>query len=127
MSEITNDAELEFLQSQWNNQSMPLPRANKTDVLVTDPLELSELREEATADENWLEDAMMSSRAILDGTFWGWSDEVAASIAAAAYQTFLKPEESNVQIPQEMLDRQGMQPEATSSYFDVRRGMMTEL
>ena len=127
MSEITNDEELEFLRSQWNNQSMPLPKANKTDVRVTDPLELSELREEATANENWLEDTMMSSRAILDGTFWGWSDEIAASIAAAAYQTFLKPEESDVQIPQEMLDRQGVQPGAPSSYFDVRRGMMTEL
>mgnify|MGYP003641563660 FL=1 len=129
MSEITNPEELDFLKSQWDKQSMPLVKANKADVLVTDPLELSELREDASAKENWLEDPMMSSRAILDGAFWGWSDEVGASIAAAVYQTFLKPEESDVQIPQEILSRFGVQPEdqTSSSYFDVRREMMSEL
>ena len=71
----------------------------------------------------------MASRAILDGVFWGWSSEVGASIAAAAYQTFLQPEESNVKIPQEMLDRYGVQPEVQqpSSYFDVRREMIADI
>ena len=133
MSEITNEAELEFLQAQWNNKPLTQARANSTDVLVTDPIELSELREDPTADENWLEDPMMASRALLDGAFWGWSDEVAASVSAGIYQAFLQPEESDVQIPQEMLAREGL-PEGLSpplaqpsSYGDVRRQMMTSL
>ena len=133
MSEITNEAELEFLQAQWNNKPLTQARANSTDVLVTDPIELSELREDPTADENWLEDPMMASRALLDGAFWGWSDEVAASVSAGIYQAFLQPEESGVQIPQEMLDREDMPeglslpPAQPSSYGDVRRQMMTSL
>ena len=133
MSQITNEAELEFLQAQWNNKPLTQARANSTDVLVTDPIELSELREDPTADEAWLEDPLMASRALLDGAFWGWSDEVAASISAGMYQAFLQPEESDVQIPQAMLDRdvtpEGMSlPTAQpSSYGDVRREMMTNL
>ena len=133
MSEITNKAELEFLQAQWKNKPLTQARANSTDVLVTDPIKLSELREDPTADENWLEDPMMASRALLDGAFWGWSDEVAASLSAGIYRAFLQPEESDVQIPQAMLDRdvtpEGMSlPKAQpSSYGDVRREMMTNL
>lgn len=65
--------------------------------------------------------------------FWGWSDEVGASISAAMYQTFLQPEESEVQLPQALLDRE-VQPEGLdlptsqpSSYNNVRREMMTNL
>ena len=61
MSQITNEAELEFLQAQWNNKPLTQARANSTDVLVTDPIELSELREDPTADEAWLEDPLMAS------------------------------------------------------------------
>ncbi len=133
MSQVTNPEDLEFLKNQWNNKSMPLPKANKSDTLVTDPIELSELREDPTADEDWLNDSMMASRALLDGVFWGWSDEVGASISAGLYKAFLQPEESEVQIPQAMLDRavtpEGLNlPEAQpSSYSDIRRQMMTDL
>lgn len=129
MSLITNPEDIEFLKEQRKSGATSLAKANKTDTRVTDPLELSELRGDQTADENWLEDATMASRAILDGVFWGWSSEVGASIAAAAYQTFLQPEESNVKIPQEMLDRYGVQPEVQqpSSYFDVRREMIADI
>jgi len=133
MSKITNEQEQEFLQAQWKNKPTPITRANSTDVLVTDPIELSELRKDPTADENWLEDPMMASRALLDGAFWGWSDEVAASISAGIYQAFLQPEESGVQFSQELLDRgampegAGLSPAQPTSYRDVRRQMMTTL
>jgi len=127
MSKIINPEELEFLQQQWQNKSTSTEKANTGDVRITDPIELSELRDDPTAKEDWLNDVMMGSRALVDGYMWGWSDEVAASIAAGVYQTFLKPEESNVQVPQEILERFGEEIPQEASYADVRRMMIGEL
>ena len=133
MSKITDESKLEFLRSQWNNKPLTKTPVSPADKKVTDPIKLSTLRGDPTAEENWLEDPMMASRALLDGAFWGWSDEVGASISAAMYQTFLQPEESEVQLPQALLDRE-VQPEGLdlptsqpSSYNNVRREMMTNL
>mgnify|MGYP003641386090 FL=1 len=133
MSKITDESKLEFLRSQWNNKPLTKTPVSPADKKVTDPIKLSTLRGDPTAEENWLEDPMMASRALLDGVFWGWSDEVGASISAAMYQTFLQPEESEVQLPQALLDRE-VQPEGLdlptsqpSSYNNVRREMMTNL
>ena len=133
MSKITDESKLEFLRSQWNNKPLTKTPVSPAHKKVTDPIKLSTLREDPTAEENWLEDPMMASRALLDGVFWGWSDEVGASISAAMYQTFLQPEESEVQLPQALLDRE-VQPEGLdlptsqpSSYNNVRREMMTNL
>lgn len=133
MSKITDESKLEFLRSQWNNKPLTKTPVSSADKKVTDPIKLSTLRGDSTAEENWLEDPMMASRALLDGYFWGWSDEVGASISAAMYQTFLQPEESEVQLPQALLDRE-VQPEGLdlptsqpSSYNNVRREMMTNL
>lgn len=133
MSKITDESKLEFLRSQWNNKPLTKTPVRPADKKVTDPIKLSTLRGDPTAEENWLEDPMMASRALLDGVFWGWSDEVGASISAAMYQTFLQPEESEVQLPQALLDRE-VQPEGLdlptsqpSSYNNVRREMMTNL
>lgn len=126
MSEITNPKELEFLQAQWKNKTVNKAKANKSDVPVTDPVELSILRDSPTAKEDWLEDVIMGSRALLDGYFWGWSDEVAASISAGLYQAFLQPEESNVQLPQALQNREGTVT-AKPSYNDVRREMLGQL
>lgn len=133
MSKITDESKLEFLRSQWNNKPLTKAPVSPAHKKVTDPIKLSTLREDPTAEENWLEDPMMASRALLDGVFWGWSDEVGASISAAMYQTFLQPEESEVQLPQALLDRE-VQPEGLdlptsqpSSYNNVRREMMTNL
>ena len=126
MSEITNPKELEFLQAQWKNKPVNKTKANKSDVPVTDPVELSILRDSPTAKEDWLEDVTMGSRALLDGYFWGWSDEVAASISAGLYQAFLQPEESNVQLPQALQNREGAVT-AKPSYNDVRKEMLGQL
>jgi hypothetical protein len=51
---------------------------------ITDPKELAILNGDPVAEEGWYEDPMMATRAVLDGLWYGWSDEVGAGIAAGA-------------------------------------------
>jgi len=72
---------------------------------VTDPFTLATLNEEPQTVEGWLDDPINASRAILDGIWFGWSDEIGAGIAAAAVKAFGAPgsEKSFTDIRKEML------------------------
>jgi hypothetical protein len=73
---------------------------------VTDPVLLSELRGEDHTKDDWLEDPMMASRAILDGFFYGFSDEIGASVAAGMAKVFepeLTKDKSFGQVRSEMI------------------------
>lgn len=129
MSRITDG-----LRSAGEAPTSPMPNAEE----INDPITLSGLRGEETANENWLEDPMMAARAALDGYFWGWSGEVGASVAAALYKTFdMGSEEEGVQLPErfknmseEELNAAGVElPKTTEkkSYTSLRREMLTQL
>lgn len=99
---------------------------------VVDPMLLSSLREDEIAKSDWLYDPMMGARAVLDGFFWGFSDEVAASVAAGSYQMlkgFLGPEGEAAKIPDRFKDREGYVPTESDeqSYLELRREMISGL
>ncbi len=51
---------------------------------ITDTKALASLNDEPAAEEGWWEEPVMASRAVLDGLWYGWSEEIGASIAAGA-------------------------------------------
>lgn len=116
------------------NQGKPIGQPVAEAAPVLDALDLSVLREEEISKEGWLYDPMMGARAVLDGYFWGWSDEIAASVAAGAWQMFgggMTPD-AGAELTPEMEERArslgldtGEMPE--QSYLDVRREMMAGL
>ena len=110
MDKVTDPALLEELRGLYESEkNTPSIERQFSAESVTDPVLLSELNEEASSKENWLEDPMMASRAILDGFFYGFSDEIGASISAGMVQL--------------------LQPELVEdkSYLEVRREMIKEL
>ena len=110
MDKVTDPALLEELRGLYESEkNTPSIERQFSAESVTDPVLLSELNEEASSKENWLEDPMMASRAILDGFFYGFSDEIGASISAKMVQL--------------------LQPELVEdkSYLEVRREMIKEL
>lgn len=127
---ITDKDKIAFLKEQFKGGKTPIGKVDSKDVAVKDPITLSEIRNEESSEEGWLEDSVMASRALLDGVFWGYSQETAASIAAAMYKTFLSSDETGAQVPSEVLARFGEQPLPTTptpSYSGLRREMILKM
>ena len=123
MAQITNKEEIEFMR---NN---PATDANAGfSGQIVDPLELSELRQEDISKSDWLYDPMMGARAVLDGYFFGFSDEIAASIAAGSYKMLGLEPDAGAALSEKFRDKEGAPAELEEqSYLDVRREMMTGL
>jgi len=110
MKKVTDNALLDLLnQTQEAEEGKKYPESSLRMTPVTDKVLLSELNEEDHTLEDWLYDGMMSYRAILDGYYYGFSDEIGASVAAGMAKV--------------------LEPELTKdkSFSDVRRAMIKTL
>lgn len=80
--EASGTAELNLgIPSTMSNEDMQ-QRLSELNQPVTDSATLSILNEEVPTQEAWYEDPLNASRMVLDGMWFGWSEEIGAGVAA---------------------------------------------